>query len=219
MGLSLNTAEARKGDSFSSQIRDTGAYKGVITRAEKLTSDKGTEGVGLSFKSDDGATANYLDVYTARADGSQLWGHSIIQSLLCCAGVKDVADGPIQFDKWDKEVSEVVKVTRDGYPALMGRRIGLVLQKELQSHYQTGADQERINIVGVFQADTELTATEILDKKTKPERLAARLKVLMPFKDSRKKGAAQRMAAPVGGANSGGGADQPFIDDYDSIKF
>jgi hypothetical protein len=213
MGLSLNTAEARKGDSFSSQIRDTGAYKGVITRAEKLKSDKGTEGVGLSFKADDGATANYLDVYTTRADGSQLWGHAIIQSLLCCAGVKDVADGEITFDKWDNEVREVVKVTRPGYPSLMGRRIGLVLQKELQSHYQTGADQERINIVGVFQADTDLTATEILDKKTKPERLAARLKTLMPFKDSRKRGAAERMAAIVPLAGQPGYVDPGFNDD------
>src|SRR4051812_48958368 len=149
MGLQLNAAKARQADNFSSVIRETGRYIGIITRAEKLLSEKKTEGVGLSFITEDGATANYLDVYTARADGSELWGANLIQSLLCCLKLKTVEEGKIEFERWDREVNEVVKATATGYPALMGKRIGFVLQKELQSHHQTGADVERINLVRV----------------------------------------------------------------------
>lgn len=215
MSLQFNQAEARKADNYNSVIRDTGKYVGIITRAEKLLSKNSVEGVGLSFKDDNGATANYLDVYTVRADGSLLRGYHLIQALLCCSGVKEVAEGEITFDKWTRDQG-IVATKAVGYPALMGKRIGLILQKELSSHRDTGADVERVNIVAVFQAATGLTATEILDGKTKAEKTDARMKALSPVYDKREKSAAQRMSAPVSG---GGAADQPFIDDYDNIKF
>lgn len=213
MSLKLNTNEARKADKTSSVIRETGMYKGVITRAEKLVSKSGTKGVGFSFKADDGSTANYLDVYTEKATGEPLWGANIVQAILCCAKVKDAPDGTITAEKWDREVSELVKADVPGYPALMGKRIGLVLQKEIQSHYQTGADQERINIVRVFEADTGFTASEILDKAVKAEKLAEFMKTLPPVRDSRKKGAAQKIV-PMGGAPG------TVVDDFnDDIPF
>lgn len=214
MSLQFNAAEARKGDSYSSIIKETGKYVGVLTRAEKLVSSQGTKGVGLSFKSDDGASASYLDVYTHRADGSALWGANIIQALLCCVGVKDAAEGPITFDKWDKEVGEVVKTTAPGYPALMGKRIGLLLQRELATNDKTGADTDRMNIVSVFQAATGLTSSEILDNKTKPEKIEQRLKALTPVYDKRKKkGAAPAASAPVLADGD------PGFDDFDKIRF
>lgn len=186
MSLQFNQADARRADS-SGVIRETGKYLGIITRAEKLNSKNGVEGLGLSFKSDDGATASYLDLYTIKPDGTKLFGHNLVQSLLCVTRVKDAAEGPITFEKWDNEVREVVKATGNGYPALMGKRVGVILQKELQSHYQTGADVERINVVGFFEAASGLTASEILDGKTKPERVEQKLKALLPVRDSRKK--------------------------------
>lgn len=206
MSLKLNTAEARKADKTTSVIRDTGKYTGTITRAEKLVSKNGTKGVGFSFKADDGATANYLDVYTEKATGEPLWGANLVQAILCCTKTKDAPDGTITVEKWDREVSEMVKADVPGYPALVGKRIGLVLQKEIQSHYQTGADQERMNIARVFEADTGFTSTEILDKATKPEKLAEFMKTLAPVRDSRKKGAAP--VTPIQG-----GKAEDFNDD------
>ncbi len=208
MSLQLNAAKARNADKTSSIIRETGKYVGVITRAEKLLSKNGTQGVGFSFKADDGATASYLDVYTVKANGDELWGASIVQSILCCAKVKNADEGPIKFEKWDNEVREMVEATATGYPALMGKRIGLILQKEIQSPYQTGHDQERINIVRVFEAATGLTASEILDGKTKPEKVEAFLKTLPMVRDSRKKGATPIVQTP---ATAAGGGD--FDDD------
>lgn len=194
MGLSLNAAEARKADNFSTIIRETGRYVGVITRAEKLSSQKGTVGVGFSFKSDDGATANYLDVYTEKANGEQLWGHAIVQSILCCTRVKNADEGPITFEKWTRDQG-IVETTATGYPALMGKRIGLVLQRVLETNQTTGADVDRVNIARVFEAATGLTSSEILDGKTKPEKIDAMMKSLQPVWDRRKKSPAQQMAS------------------------
>jgi hypothetical protein len=189
MSLDLDTNAARNADSISSTIRETGKYIGIITRAEKLTSEKGTEGLGLSIKTDDGATANYLDVYTIKPTGEKLRGFNIAQAILCCTRTKSAAEGEIHFDRWDKEAKQMIEVAAPGYPSLMGKRIGFLLQKELATNTNTGADTERLNIFGVFEADTELTATEILDKKTQPEQLEKMLQVLMqrPIRDTRQK--------------------------------
>jgi hypothetical protein len=206
MGLSLNAAEARKADNFSSVINETGKYVGVITRAEKLLSKNGVEGVGLSFKSDDGASANYLDVYTVKANGDKLRGHDLVQALLCCLRLKTVDEGQITFEKWDNNSRKMVPTTATGYPAMMGKRIGMILQKELQTHSETGADTEKMQIVVVFEATTGLSASEILDSKTKAEKADTIARILKPVRDSRKSHGRPQAAQQAAGA-------APFDDD------
>lgn len=197
MPLTLNPTEARKADRYSSVIREPGKYVCTITRAERLLSEKGTEGVGLSLKSDDGSSANFLDVYTVGRDGKILMGNAIIQALLCCLKLRGVSDGEITFEAWDNQARSIVKRTAPGYPDLMGKRIGVVLRKELQTNDRTGDDVERLTIVGVFQADTGLMSTEILDNKTKAELLPKMVQWVTanPIKDSRKKGNGYQRAA------------------------
>lgn len=186
MGLQFNSAEARKADIVSSVIRDTGKYVGVITRAEKLLSEHNTEGVGFSFKSDDGATANYLDVYTVKADGTKLRGFNLVQAVLACLRLRSAEDGEITFERWSSSERKMIPASAHGYPAMMGKRIGFILQKELQTHQNTGADVEKLNIVVPFEASTGLVATEILDGKTKPEKADSIIRLLKPVRDSRK---------------------------------
>lgn len=189
MGLSLNANEARKADNFSSIIRESGKYVGTITRAQKLLSKNNVEGVGLSFKTDDGESASYLDLYTVKPGGETLRGHQIVQSVLCCTRTKNADEGPITFDFWDRDKRSMVKATEPGYPALMGKRIGLVLQRELGTNQNTGEDTDRLQIVGVFEATTGLTSSEILDSKTKPERIERVVRMIQanPVRDTRKK--------------------------------
>lgn len=189
MGFTLNSADARKADNFSSVIKQSGKYVGVITRAEKLVSKNKVEGLGLSFKSDDGASANYLDIYAIKPDGEKLFGYSTIQAIMCCARVKTADEGQIQFEKWDKDTRKMITVGGIGYPALMGKRIGLVLQQTLETHSKTGEDTEKLAIAGVFEASTSLTSSEILDGKTKPEKLEVLVKMIAahPVRDARKK--------------------------------
>lgn len=211
MGLQLNAAEAKKADNFSAVIRETGKYIGTITRAEKLVSQNGTEGVGFSFRTDDGATANYLDVYTVKSNGDKLRGYNVVQAILCCLRLKTVEDGPITFEKWDRNAGGMVQATAPGYPGMMGKRIGFILQKELQTNNRTGADVERMNIVAVFEADTGLVATEILEGKTKAERADNIAKLVKPVRDIRTN-QSQRPAAsaPVGAASADFDDDIPF---------
>lgn len=189
MSLTLNTAEARKADNFSSVIKDSGKYVGVITRAEKLVSKNGVQGLGLSFKTDDGASANYLDIYMVKPDGEKLFGFNTVQALLCCLRLKNADEGEIRFERWNKEERRMAPTTAPGYPAMMGKRIGFVLQKEIQTHSMTGADTERLNIVGVFEAATGLTSSEILDGKTKAEKIdiIAKMVAANPVRDTRKR--------------------------------
>jgi hypothetical protein len=219
MGLSLNAADARKADNVSSVIRETGRYVGVITRAEKLLSKNKVEGLGLSFRSDDGASANYLDVYTVKPDGEKLRGYNIVQALLCCTRLKNVDEGEITFERWDREEGRMVQTKAAGYPALMGKRIGLLLQKELATHSVTGEDTERLNIYVVFEASTGLVSTEILDQKTKPERIEALEKFLManPIRDTRKRTGPKPATQAQSNGNYGTGQGGNDFDD--SIPF
>lgn len=190
MGLSLNAADAKKADNFSSIIRDSGKYIGIITRAEKLLSKNKVEGLGLSIKTDDGASASYLDIYTMKPDGTKLQGYNLVQAILCCARVRSAEDGQITFEKWDNNERRMVQMTGPGYPALMGKKIGLILQKELATNTNTGLDTERLNIVGVFEPGTNLMSSEILDGKTKAEKIDFAMKMIerTPVRDKRQKG-------------------------------
>lgn len=212
MGLTLNANDAKKADNFASVIRESGKYVGTITRAEKLLSRNNVEGVGFSFKTDDNASANYLDVYTVKPNGEKLRGYNIVQAVMCCARVKSAADGQISFDKWDTSERRMVQASAPGYPDLMGKRIGFVLQREIGTNGNTGEDTDRMNIVAVFEASTGLMASEILDQKTKAERLdnVVRMIASNPVRDTRKHhnrpAAAQPAPADAGGFDD----DIPF---------
>lgn len=187
--LKLDSKQAIAADNITAGIRETGKYVGVITRAEKLVSrDKGTQGLGLSFRADSGQTADYLDIYHTKGDGEPLSGLKTVNAILCCTKTAQADEGPIKAEKWDSAAGMRMQVTAPGYPALMGKRIGLLLQKTLETNSRTGADSERVQIFGVFNAETELTASEIYAKAGEPKKLAMMLEALMarPVRDNRK---------------------------------
>ena len=200
MGLHLNADDARKGDTVSNVLRESGKYIGTITRAEKLLSRNNVEGLGLSIRTDDGCTASYLDVYTVRlSDGERLRGYHLVQALLACLKLRDVDDGTIEADKWDSVARVNVRTKLPGYPALMGKRIGVILQRELSINQSNGEDFDRLILIGVFDPVTQLTASEILGGKTEPKRIHDYEKMLerMPVLDKRKGRSTGKASAPV----------------------
>ena len=212
MSYEVDQNAALSADQINSGIREPGKYKGVITRAEALVSGEGTKGLGISFKADGGATADYLDIYTHKADGTALMGAKTVSAIMACTRQSKLADGTIQCEKWNKQTKKRDQVTVKGYPALMGKRIGFLLQKEYGTHNTTGAETEKMVIFGVFSADTEMTASEILDKKTSPEQLSKMVDALAarPVRDNRKNGGPTRSAAP---SSVSSGHDDPFGED------
>lgn len=197
MSLTLNTNEARQADRVNSAIRESGKYVGIITRAEKLLSKQNTQGLGISFKTDDGATANYLDLYTVNGKGETLPSNQTVNAILCCTKTKEATDGKIEVEKWDKEAKTTFKSKVDGYPALLNKRIGLLLQREISDNPNNpDKPNDRVVIVGVFEADTEFTASEILDKATQPEKLAKMVQSLKVVNDRRTNQPANSHASP-----------------------
>ena len=215
--LTFDAKEAARADQIASSITEPGKYIGTITRAEKLNSTKGTQGLGLSFKADDGSTADYLDLYTVNAHGETLPSMKVVQAMMGCLQMRSAQEGPIKCSKWNKDARQREEVTVPGYPEMMGKRIGLLLQKTLETD-QNGADRERIQIFGVFQADTELTVSEILARKTTPETLPKMIQYLEahPVRDNRKnKGAAPQQSYQTPAQQNGGG----FADFSDDVPF
>lgn len=185
--LTFDAKEAARADQIASSITETGKYIGTITRAEKLHSKNGADGLGLSFKADDGSTADYLDLYTVNARGETLPSMKVVQALMGCLQLRSAQEGKIKCSKWNKEARQREEVTVSGYPDMMGKRIGLLLQKTIETD-QNGADRDRIQVFGVFQADTELTVSEILARKTAPEALTKMVQYLEshPVRNNRK---------------------------------
>lgn len=211
--MKFNKDIAKDADKVNSQITESGTYICTITRAEDLTSkDKGTKGLGLSIKDEHGATAPYLDVYYERADGEPLVGAKTVQAILGCLKLREAVPSQIQCEKWDKATKGMQKVTVPGFPDLMGKRIGFLFQKELQTNDKTGDDVSRLNIISVFQPDTMLTVSEVLLSKTTPEILAKQQIYVAnnPVKDKRK---------PLVRAPMPNRAAEPMFDDDSDLPF
>lgn len=215
MSLRLNVDEAKKADNFSSVIRETGKYICTITRAQKLLSKNGTEGVGFSVRTDEGASATFLDVWTVNAAGKSLMGNGIVNAIMCCTKTKEAQEGAIEFEAWDRDLGRMAKTNANGYPVLMGKKIGLVLQRELSTY--DGKEQDRVVIAAVFEAGTNFMASEILGGATKAEKLEKILATIMsnPIRDRREQAARYKAAPTVAAAAS----VLPGEDYDDSIPF
>ncbi len=171
MNYQLNKEAAKAADTMNGRIEETGKYIGVFTRAEESHSPKGTQGIELSFKSNDGLTADYLSLWTVNADGKEIYGFKVLMAVMTCMKTKLLTKTVGQVEKYDQDQQKRVTVDAKIYPELMDKPIGLLLQREEYIKKDGKTVGSKMNIVGAFEASTELTASEILDGKTKPELL------------------------------------------------
>jgi len=188
----LQPEQAKQADNVGTRITESGKFVGVFTRAEAIKSKKETDGVEFAFAATNGQSADFLTLWTHNKDGEEIFGLKQLNALMTCMRVKAIA--PIQgsVEKWENGAK--AKVSTTIYPELMGKKIGLLLQREeyIKSNGETGS---KFNIYACFEADTELVASEILDKTTTPTKLP---KILATLKD--------RPAQNRGGASQPTGA-------------
>lgn len=177
----LDQTAAREADSFGSYLTETGKYIGTFTRAEKLISkNKGTHGIGFTFECN-GQTTRF-DVWTINGEGKHLSGFKAVNAIMACMSLRGIkeASGQVERYNWDTQQKETVNA--EIFPDLMGKPVGLVLQKteyeKMRDGHKTGETGWRLELVAPFRAADEFTASEILDRKTKPEKLAAIIAVL-----------------------------------------
>lgn len=206
----LDTQAARKADQTGNRISEIGKYVGTFTQAEDITAGTGTKGVAFRFESG-GQTAN-LSLYTQKSNGDQIMGYQVLMAIMTCMKLRGIAPKPGTVKYWDNDAK--AEATRQGqvFPDLCGPKIGLLLETEDYPKNDGGVGT-RMVIAGVFQADTELTASEILDKKTKPEQLE-KMVARLHHRPVRSGKAPARAAAPAGGGSGFEDMDDdiPFMD-------
>lgn len=173
----LDPKSATAADNTMSRIEDTGKYIGTLTRAESVLSRQQTEGVEFSFKADDGSTADFLTLWTHNAKGDELPSLKALNAMMTVCRVKSLTPTHGMVEKWDANSRQRTGVDATIFPELTNKRVGLLLQRE-EYEKNDGSVGSKLNIWGVFDADTELTASEILLRKTAPETLAKMLGAL-----------------------------------------
>lgn len=209
----LNTEAAKKADVIGAYINETGKYIGTFVRAEKLVSAKaGTDGIGFTFR-DESARECRFDVWTQKQNGEALSGLNLINAMMACLQRRALTESMQTVKKWDNGAE--VMMPAPCFAELMNAKIGLLLRAEeyekMKDGQKTGDRGWRMGLFAVFQADTELMATEVLARKTQPEQLG---KVVLMLADKPLKAGAARGTAS--GSNRGS-SDVPA--DFDDIPF
>lgn len=201
----LDPNAARKADQTGNRISEIGKYSGTFTQAEDITAGTGTKGVALRFESN-GQSAN-LSLYTTKANGEQIMGFQALMAIMTCMSLRNITPKPGTVKHWNNDTKTEETKTAQVFPELCGKPIGLLLETE-DYPKNNGGTGTRMVIAGIFQAATELTAGEILDKKTKPEQLA-KMVARLRHRPAKAAKAPAGAAAPAGG---GSGFDD--MDDY-----
>lgn len=213
---SLNADNARQVGA-NSFIDQKGAYVGFFTRAERVISDKGTQGIEFDFKSRDGATANYLTVWTQNGEGKELYGRKIVDGILTSLGLRSISTADATVKRYNHETRKEENARAVVFPELMGKAIGVVLVRE---EYEGQGGRKWKNLLACpYEAATGRLPIERLDNKPAEglERILATLRD-RPLKEGARRGGAQQSG---GGSRSMSGAAQGsgFDDMDDDIPF
>jgi hypothetical protein len=162
MEYTLDAKSAAKADVLFSKIEEKGRYLGTLTRAEQVVSKKGSKGVDLSFKTDTGATADYLSIWTHNGEGKQLQGFNTLMAIMTCLRVKNLKAELGEVEKYDNDTKQRAKVQVLLFKELMNKPVGLLIHMEEYEKTQGGSAWKPA-ISAPFDKDG-FTASEILNK-------------------------------------------------------
>ena len=195
----IDATAAREAENFSNFLSETGKYKGKFIRAEKLvSSNKGSHGIGFTFESDSKQTTRF-DIWTMNAQGERLKGFKTLSAIMACLKLKTLAVGTGPVERYDYDTKQHYTVQAEIFPDLLNKPVGLVLvnteYEKMRDGHKTGETGWRLELVAPFEAATEFTAAEIMDRATQPKKLAAIVATLAdrPLKNK----PAQRQQAPA----------------------
>lgn len=206
----LDTQAARAADNRSSFIDTTGKYVGKFTKAEDITANSGTKGIAFDFVTNDGQKARFA-LYTLKTDGTQIYGFKQLMSILTVLKLRSIPEPElIEATVWDRQAGQEVKKPVPQFRDLLGKEIGLLFEME-EYEKRDGGTAWRPSLAGAFQANSELTASEVLDQKVQPLQLA---KMVSALKDR-----PIRVKASSTSEGNRAAAESAWDDDSDSIPF
>ena len=213
----LDVQAARHADTAGATIKEIGKYVGEFIQAKDVVTKKGGRGIEFIFKSQGGQKAN-LAIYTTGANGDRYQGYDALMAIMTCLQLRGIKPAPGKVTRYDFEAKK--EVVEDGtvFPDLH-KPIGVLLETE-DYEKKDGSIGTRMVLKNVFQPSTELTASEILDKKTQPELLTKMVEGLRhrPLKGARQP--APRQDDGFGGPPAGHPASSGFDEmDDGSIPF
>lgn len=221
----LDPTAARQADNQGAYLKETGKYVGTFTRAEKLVSkNKGTHGIGFTFEANDKRTTRF-DIWTAKPNGEHLSGFNTLQAIMTILRLRGIQPAHGKVERYDYDSKKNITVDAEVFPDLTGKPIGLVLRstefEKVKDGYPTGETGWRLEPVAPFDAQTEFTASEILDKKTSPTKLANIISTLedRPLRNRPVAPQAQHQDDGFGGPPAGHPASSGFMDDGADIPF
>ena len=162
MNYTLDPNAAKQADNLQSRIDEKGCYLGIFTRAEPITSKKGSKGVDFSFRTNTGATADYLTIWTYNADGKQLSGYNLLMAIMTCLRVKSLQEQQGEVEKYDPDQKKRVSMQAPLFKELMGKEIGLLIHME-EYEKTSGGTAWKPAISAPFDANG-FTASEILNQ-------------------------------------------------------
>lgn len=190
------------------RITDTGLYFGTITTAFACKSEKGTKGVELMFKADDGRTADFLQLWTRKQDGTPLMGEQVLHAIMTVTEQKNLSLKPSVVERMGE------KKNVDIFPELSGKRIGLMLQKEPYEKADGSVGNSMLVFMPV-EDGTKRTAKEKLERVPKGEAFASIIQGLKDKPTRARQGGNPRPGGnqPAPAGHQGGGMpddDIPF---------
>ena len=214
----LDVQAARNADTAGATIKEIGKYVGEFVQAKDVVTKKGGRGIEFIFKSQGGQKAN-LAIYTTGANGDRYQGYDALMAIMTCLQLRGIKPAPGKVTRYDFDTKKEVAEDGTVFPDLH-KPIGVLLETEDYEKKDLSIGT-RMVLKNVFQPSTELTASEILDKKTTPAALAKMVEGLRhrPLKGARTN-AAPRGDDGTGGPPAGHPASSGFdgMDD-DSIPF
>ncbi|MEX3614556.1 MAG: hypothetical protein VB141_12585 [Burkholderia gladioli] len=166
----LDTNAARQADERSGRISEIGKYIGTFSRAEDITSAKGTRGIDFTFETNDRLSANF-SLWTLNKASESLFGFKQLQALMACLRARNIEPSRAVVKKWDRDTSSVIEVEADVFKDLMSKKIGILFETE-DYLKNDGSIGTKVVPAAFFDPTTELMASEILDRKVQPVQLA-----------------------------------------------
>lgn len=168
--INLNADQAKKADQEGGRINRTDKYIGTIERLEfGIVPSTGTQYVEISFKTDEKEDAS-MTLYTNKADGTPIFGLDKLHALMTVAQVRTLTPTDTQAEKYDFDLGAKILQPITVAPEMAGKRVGILIQME-EYRKKDGTVGKKATYVSAFQADTNLMAKEILERKTTPEQL------------------------------------------------
>ncbi len=183
MKLSKNSILGSDAQGF---IKESGSYVGIFEMVTLETYAKGAQALKFDFKTPDESKATFK-IFVRDNAGNETFGAKSVQALAYLLKIREDFDFVEKtVDCWDSESKTMKPKKCQVFDCFIGQQIGVILQKELSTH--EGKDYSNLLLLSFFEPTTNMTASELVGKKTAPEVYKKRMAFLEqnPVKDSRK---------------------------------